>query len=54
MTVEHCRKILGQDIQSLTDQEVTEMVQRDSSFMEVLLELLTKNPLGVENGTRCD
>lgn len=54
MTIEHCRQLLGQDIQSLSDQEVSEMIQRDSSFMEVLLELLTKNPLGGKNGIRCD
>ena len=50
MTVQRARELIGQDIEILSDQEVSEMIQRDSSFMEVMLELLTNNVTGEHNG----
>ena len=41
MTIERARELLGMEIDNLTDVEVSDMIQRDSSFMEVLLDILT-------------
>ena len=54
MTTERARQLLGEEIKYMTDQEVQEMIRRDSAFMEELLEIWTKGTMKRYNGSRCD
>ena len=50
MTVERARELIGREIENLLDEEVLQMIQQDSSFMEEMLNLLTTGIKGGQNG----
>ena len=50
MTVERARELIGREIENLLDEEVLQMIQRDSAFMEEMLNLLTTGIKGGKNG----
>lgn len=44
MTTERTRKLLGELVNNLTDQEVAEMIQKFSRLADVAVDLLIKKP----------
>jgi len=43
MTVEKVRKLLGNEIKHLTDQQVEELIKYSSALIEVVLDIFNKN-----------
>lgn len=58
MTTERARELLGDEINTLSDQEVISLIQREGELCDALLdvivpELLTMQWEGGNNGSRC-
>jgi hypothetical protein len=58
MTIKRAREIFGDDIKNLSDDQVSEMIARDTRLISGLLDmfdnLLTMKAKGVNNGIRHD
>lgn len=49
MTIQEARELLGENIQGLSDKEVSDMILRDSMFMDSFVNMVLDHRLTIPN-----